>query len=96
MAGGATRLLWTAGNGALATPPTNVEAPNRTRTEFFGSPPRAFSLAAKKGGISLPVTILAPLARAMLTVFVFGVASTEKSGLAQLPAFGAEVWRSPT
>jgi hypothetical protein len=59
----------------------------------LGSPPAAFSLSAKNLCISLPVTILACFAAAMFTLFEFGVASTELSGFAQVPALGAEVWR---
>jgi len=56
----------------------------------------AFSLAAKNGGISLPVTIFAPLAKAILTALVSGRASTDISGLVQREALGALVWRPPT
>ena len=54
-----------------------------------GSPPLAFSLAAKKAGISLPVTIFDFLASAMFTALEFGIADTDMSGLSQLPEFGA-------
>ena len=56
-----TPLECTAGTVVIATPPTLREAPKRTSCEALGSPPSAFSLPAKKRGISLPVTILAPL-----------------------------------
>ena len=41
----------------------------------------AFSLAAKNGGISLPVTIFDFLASAMLTALELGIADTDMSGL---------------
>jgi hypothetical protein len=38
--------------------------------------------------ISLPVTILAPVFTAILTLFELGKALAEMSGLSQLPALG--------
>ena len=49
----------------------------------------ARSLAAKNAGISLPVTIFDFLASAMFTALEFGIADTDMSGFAQLPALGS-------
>ncbi len=74
---------------AIRTPPMVTLPPKRARMESAGLPPLALSLAAKNGGISLPVTILDFLANAMFTVFEFGMAETDMSGLAQVPESGA-------
>jgi len=47
------------------------------------------SLPAKNLGISLPVMIVALLAKAILTLLVFGVAFSETSGSPQSPALTA-------
>ena len=52
-------MLCNAGTVAIVTPPTFTLPPKRASIESRGSPPFAFSLLAKNGGISLPVTILA-------------------------------------
>jgi hypothetical protein len=70
--------------------------PKRARTESAGLPPFALSLAAKKAGISLPVTILDFLASAMFTALELGMAETDVSGLSQLPEFGALLCAFPT
>ncbi len=82
-------LLCTAGTVVIPTPPTVFMAPKRTIIESFGLPPLALSLPAKKRGISLPVTILAFLASAIFTVLVLGVATTDVSGFAHVPALTA-------
>ena len=68
---------------AMRTPPTVTLPPKRARIELAGSPPLALSLAAKKGGISLPVTIFDFLAIAMFAAFELGMADTDMSGAAQ-------------
>src|SRR6185436_10664106 len=80
---------------AMRTPPTVTLPPKRARIESAGLPPLALSLAAKKAGISLPVTIFDFLASAMLTAFEFGIADTDMSGAAQVPEFGALLWALP-
>ena len=81
---------------AIVTPPIFTLPPKRVRIDSLGLPPFALSLAAKKGGISLPVTIFAFLASAMFTEFEFGSADTDTSGLSQLPALGALLWALPS
>ena len=56
----------------------------------------ALSLAAKKGGISLPVTIFDFLASAMFTALELGTADTDMSGFSQVPEFGALLCALPT
>ena len=85
----ATPLECTAGTVVTVTPPIFLLAPKRTSCDFLGSPPRALSLAAKNFGISLPVTITAPVLSEMLTELVLGVALTDTSGFEQVPAPGA-------
>jgi hypothetical protein len=53
-------------------------------------------LPAKKRGISLPVTIRAPLARAISTLLVLGADTTGVSGSAHSPALTRAMRRSPT
>ena len=74
---------------AMRTPPTVTLPPKRASIESAGLPPLALSLAAKNGGISLPVTIFDFLAIAMLAAFEFGIAETDMSGASQVPEFGA-------
>ena len=64
----------------MRTPPTVTLPPKRARIELAGSPPLALSLAAKKAGISLPVTIFDFLASAMFTALELGNADTDMSG----------------
>ena len=91
MKSGSMPLLCTALTVAIRTLP-----PKRARIELTGSPPFALSLAAKNGGISLPVTIVDFFASAMFTALVLGSAETEVSGLPQAPEFGALLCALPT
>ena len=95
MYSGSTPLLCSAGTVAMRTPSIVTLPPKRARIELAGSPPPALSLAAKNGGISLPVTIFDFFASAMFTAFVSGSADTDASGLSQLPAPGALVCALP-
>jgi hypothetical protein len=88
-------LLCTAGTVVMCTPPTLAFAPKRTNCTCLGSPPATFSLWAKKLPISEPTTSFAFFATTILTVLEFGVTLTEKSGLAQLPAFASGWITSP-
>ena len=81
---------------AMRTPPTVTLPPKRASIESAGLPPLALSLAAKNGGISLPVTIFDFLASAMLTAIELGIAETDMSGLSQVPEFGALLCALPT
>jgi hypothetical protein len=61
----------------------------------LGSPPAAFIFTEKNAGISPPTMSRAFLPAAMLTVFEFGVALTDKSGLPHSPALAAGWIASP-
>ncbi len=80
---------------AMRMPLTVTLPPKRASIELAGSPPLALSLAAKNGGISLPVTIFDFFAIAMFAAFEFGRAETDMSGASQLPEFGALLWALP-
>ncbi len=86
MKSGSTPLLCSAATVAMRTPPSVTLPPKRARIESAGLPPFARSLAAKKDGMSLPVTIFDFLASAMSTTFVMRRRHRAVSGLAQLPA----------
>jgi hypothetical protein len=79
-------LLCIAVTVAMRTPLTVTLPPKRARIESAGLPPLACSLAAKKGGISLPVTIFDFLASAMFTALELGIADTDMSGLRRCPS----------
>ena len=89
-------MLCSAVTVAMRTPPTVTLPPKRARIELAGSPPPALSLAAKNGGMSLPVTIFDFLASAISTALVSGSAETDMSGFSQLPEFGALLCALPT
>jgi hypothetical protein len=88
-------LLCIAVTVAMRTPPTVTLPPKRASIESAGSPPFALSLAAKNGGISLPVTIFDFLATAMFAALELGIADTDMSGAAHVPEFGALLWALP-